>query len=257
MSMVQEIAESLQDAYASGRPIAPVRDRIADVASAYAVQQAQVEAWLRRGRRVVGRKIGLTAKVVQQQLGVDEPDFGTIVDDMVLPDGAIVSRGTVLQPRVEPEIAFVLARGLPARDVTAEEVVAATAYVCAAIEICGSRIAGWDIALTDTVADNASAGRIVLGNNHMRPVLSELPAIGVAVARNGLLAAEGTGEACLGNPATAVAWLAAALGKLGTRLEAGDIIMSGALSRMVAAEPGDRFVADFGRFGIVSVAFAP
>lgn len=257
MTIVEEIARSLQGAYANGRTIAPLRDRITDIATAYAIQEAQVAAWRAQGRRIVGRKIGLTAKVVQEQLGVNEPDFGTILDHMIVPDGGTIAAGAVLQPRVEAEVAFVLARDLDPASVTPDDVIAATDYICPAIEICGSRIANWDIKITDTVADNASAGMIVLGQHRLvRPTLAALPQIKAAVSHNGKVAAEGSGAACLGNPATAVAWLAEALGRLGTRLRAGDIVMSGALARMLPAEPGDKFVADFGDLGSVSVNFA-
>jgi 2-keto-4-pentenoate hydratase len=256
MSVVDEVTRSLQTAYATGHPIAPVRDRVSDVATAYAIQQAQVAAWLTQGRRIVGRKIGLTAKVVQKQLGVDEPDFGTILDHMVAPDRGQIAAGTILQPRVEAEIAFVLAKDLDPIRVSPDTVVAVTDYVCPAIEICGSRISGWDIKIADTIADNASAGMIVLGMRRTKAVLAELPGISVSVRQNGAVVAEGAGQACLGNPAIAVAWLAEALGRLGTQLRAGDIVMSGALARMIPGAAGDDFAADFGAFGSASIGFA-
>lgn len=237
-------------------PIAPVRERLNGVTEAYAVQQLTVRGWLANGRRIAGRKIGLTAKAVQQQLGVDEPDYGVIFADMVVPDGGEVAKGMVLQPRVEAEIAFVLKRDLSGSAVTPEDVIAATDYVCPALEICGSRIAEWNIKIEDTVADNASAGLIVLGESRSAADLSQLPQIGVRLSHNGSVAVEGCGEACLGNPAIAVAWLAQALARYGEGLQAGDIVMSGALARMLLASPGDTFDADFGAFGSVNVTFA-
>lgn len=255
MSVIEDAAQEIIAAY-GGQTIAPLRTRLSGVPDAYAVQQATVRTWLAKGRRIAGRKIGLTAKAVQQQLGVDEPDFGTLFADMIVADGGSIAANAVLQPRVEAEIAFVLGSDLKGTDISPEDVIAATAYVCPALEICGSRIAGWDIKIEDTVADNASAGMIVLGPNGGQPKMSELPAIEMRLSHNGAIAVEGRGEACLGNPAIAVAWLAQALGRYGEGLKAGDIVMSGALARMLPAEPGDRFEADFGTFGSVAVNFA-
>jgi 2-keto-4-pentenoate hydratase len=255
MSVVTETCERILEAYTTGRPIAPVRDRIRSVADAYAVQQASVEVWLARGRAVVGHKIGLTSKAVQEQLGVDEPDFGILFADMILGDGAVVEAGRVLQPRVEGELAFVLKGDLRGEQLSADDVVQATDYVCPALEICGSRIAGWDIRITDTISDNASAGMVVLGERRIKPSLDQLADISMTMRHNGSIAAEGRGSACLGNPAVAVAWLAQMLTRLGGGLRAGDVVMSGALAKMVAAEPGSSFVADFGSLGTVGVQF--
>lgn len=254
MSDIEGISSAILNAYV-GDTIAPVRDRLASAEEAYAVQQATVKAWLGDGRRLVGRKIGLTSKAVQQQLGVDEPDYGVIFADMVLPDASLIAPHAIKQPRVEAELAFVLSRDLPTSGVTPEAVMAATDYISPALEICGSRIAGWDIKIRDTVADNASAGMVVLGGPRLNLTLDELPDVAVQLAHNGAVVVEGRGEACLGNPAVAVAWLAEALGRYGEQLKAGDIVMSGALGRMVAAVPGDHFKASFGQFGAVSVSF--
>ncbi|MBN9080980.1 MAG: hypothetical protein BGP04_22135 [Rhizobiales bacterium 62-17] len=255
MSVIENTARDLIAAYDQA-PIAPVREQLNGVAEAYAVQQKTVRDWLAGGRRIAGRKIGLTAKAVQQQLGVDEPDFGTIFADMVVPHGGEVAKGTVQQPRIEAEIAFVLKRDLSGAQVTAEDVIAATDYVCPALEICGSRIADWNIKIEDTVADNASAGLIVLGEQRSAADLAQLPQVAMQLAHNGTVAVEGRGEACLGNPAIAVAWLAQALARYGEGLKAGDIVMSGALARMLPASPGDVFEGDFGAFGSVKVSFA-
>jgi 2-keto-4-pentenoate hydratase len=255
MSVVTETSERILEAYETGKPIAPVRDRIGDVSAAYAVQQASVEVWLARGRTIAGRKIGLTSKAVQAQLGVDEPDFGVLFADMILDDGAAVADGKVLQPRIEGELAFVLNSDLQGERLSAEDVIRATDYVCPAIEICGSRIAAWDIRIADTISDNASAGLVVLGKTRVRPVLDELARVAMSLRHGGVVAAEGRGEACLGNPALAVAWLGEMLTRFGGGLRAGDVVMSGAFAKMVAAEPGSSFVADFRELGTVSVQF--
>jgi 2-keto-4-pentenoate hydratase len=255
MSVVTETCERILEAYETGKPIAPVRDRIRDVSDAYAVQQASIDVWLARGRTIAGHKIGLTSKAVQAQLGVDEPDFGILFGDMVLADGADVMLGQVLQPRIEGELAFVLKTDLKGERLSAQDAVRATEYVCPAIEICGSRIAAWDIRITDTISDNASAGLVVLGTTRVKPVLDELADVSMSLRHNGALAAEGRGEACLGNPALAVAWLGEMLTSLGGGLRAGDVVMSGAIAKMVAAEPGSSFVADFRGLGTVRVQF--
>lgn len=252
------IAERILAAYANGRPIAPVRGEIQGVAAAYEIQRRTVQSWLARGRRLTGHKIGLTSQAVQAQLGVSEPDFGALFADMVLRDGAVVAQGRVLQPRIEGEIAFVLKSALvPDRNgrITPQSVIDATEYVTPAIEICGSRITNWDIRIEDTIADNASSGLIVLSDRRNTPALAALEHVAMTVRENDAAAAQGTGAACLGNPAIAVAWLGEALARFGTKLRAGDIIMSGALAKMLPAGSGSRFTADFGDFGSVSVAF--
>jgi 2-keto-4-pentenoate hydratase len=258
MTSASAIADRILLAYSSGQPIAPVRAEMKGVQAAYEVQRATVQSWIRQGRRLAGHKIGLTSKAVQAQLGVNEPDFGELFADMVLRDGATVAPGRVLQPRIEGEIAFVLKNDLvPDSDgrIKPPSVIAATDYVTPAIEICGSRIADWDIRIEDTIADNASSGLIVLSDKCHLPRLDALERVTMKVRCNGETAAEGNGAACLGNPAIAVAWLGEALARFGTRLRAGDIIMSGALAKMVPASPGSRFTADFGDFGSVSVLF--
>lgn len=258
MTDTEQIAQRILAAYASGNPIQPIRSEVKGVAAAYAIQREVVQRWLRQGRTLAGHKIGLTSKAVQDQLGVAEPDFGELFGDMVLRDGATVAPGRVLQPRIEGEIAFVLKTDLEADAsgrVSPEAVIAATDYVTPAIEICGSRIANWDIKIEDTIADNASSGLIVLSGQRNAPSLAALRSVRMRLRHNDEPALEGSGEACLGNPAIAVAWLAEALAGFGTKLRAGDIVMSGALAKMLPAAQGSRFVADFGDFGKVSVEF--
>ena len=174
---------------------------------------------------------------------------------MILENGAHIGPRAVLQPRVEPEVAFVLKTDLFGENLTADQVVTATDYVVPAVEVCGSRIKAWDIRFEDTVADNASSGLVVLGGQKWKPALAELANLQVQVRLNGSVNAEGRGVACMGNPANAVAWLAGALTRLGDRLRAGDVVMSGAMAKMVAAEVGSSFDADFGAFGSVSLYF--
>ncbi len=250
-----EIANRILEAYKSGVPIAPVRTEVSGLAAAYAVQRATFDAWLKAGRKPAGHKIGLTSNAVQEQLGVHEPDYGALFGDMILENGAHIGPRAVLQPRVEPEVAFVLKTDLAGENLTADQVIAATDYVVPAVEVCGSRIKGWDIRFEDTVADNASSGLVVLGIRKSKPALAELADLQVQVRVNGSVNAEGRGVACLGNPANAVAWLAGALTRQGDRLRAGDVVMSGAMAKMVAAEVGSSFDADFGAFGSVSLHF--
>jgi 2-keto-4-pentenoate hydratase len=174
----------------------------------------------------------------------------------ILEDGAEIPRGKVLQPRVEGELAFVLNSDLRGERLSVEDVINATDFISPAIEICGSRIAGWDIRIADTISDNASSGLVVLGKARMKPVLDELPRIPLAMRRGADAVADGRGEACLGNPAIAVAWLGETLTRLSGGFRAGDVIMSGALCKMTPAAPGDAFVADFGDLGSVRVQFA-
>lgn len=250
-----EIANRILRAYETGEPIAPVRGEVSGLAAAYAVQRATFDAWVKAGRRPAGHKIGLTSKAVQDQLGVNEPDYGTLFGDMILESGAQIAPRAVLQPRVEPEVAFVLKADLEGRDVTAEDVIAATDYVVPAVEVCGSRIRGWDIRFEDTIADNASSGLVVLGTTRHKPVHDHLAEIAVQVRSGKTICAEGKGAACLGNPANAVAWLAVALTGHGQRLHAGDVVMSGAMAKMVPAEQGRDFTVDFGAFGAVALGF--
>lgn len=256
MSLTTEIGQQILQAYETGVPIEPVRSKISGVPAAYSVQSETVRIWLARGRKVAGHKIGLTSKAIQAQLGVDEPDFGTLFNDMVRKDGAEIKFGSILQPRIEGELAFVLKSDLRGSKITPEAVMEATDYVTPAVEICGSRIARWDIRIEDTIADNASAGLVVLGNSRSKLPLEQLAQVHMKLRHNGAPSVEGRGEACLGNPAIAVAWLAEAMTRFGNGLRAGDVVMSGAFAKMIPAEPGSKFEADFGDLGSVSLHFS-
>ncbi len=251
-------ATDLLEAYHSGKPVAPLRDRLipaGDVDAAYAVQRAQVETWLTAGRRPVGAKIGLTAPAVQRAFGVYQPDFGVLFADMAVPDGAEISFADLIQPRVEAEVAFVLGRDLPDEQATVADVLRATDFLLPAIEVVDSRIAGWDISIVDTVADNASSGRYVLGTTPRRVADVDLRLCGAVLEQAGEPVSVGAGAACLGNPLHAVAWLAGTLAAAGNPLRAGDLVLSGALGPMVAVTPGASYEARISGLGSVRATF--
>lgn len=255
---IEQAAALLREAEESGRPCAPIRSLLAegDLAMAYAVQDANVRLAQAAGRRIVGRKIGLTAKSVQRQLGVDQPDYGVLFADMAVADGEPVAVGRVLQPKAEAEVALVLDRDLPHPDTTVAEVLSATAYALPAIEIVGSRIAGWDIGILDTIADNASSGAFVLGATPRRLEGLDLRLCGMALFRRGEPVSIGAGAACLGHPLNAAAWLARTMAAGGRPLAAGDIVLTGALGPMVAVKPGDVLEARINGLGSVIASFA-
>jgi len=247
----------LAEARATGRPCAPVRDLLApdDIAGAYAIQTAWVAEQVANGARIVGRKIGLTNPSVQAQLGVDQPDFGTLLDTMICLANEPIDIVRLLQPKIEAEIAFVLAHDLTGAVIGPDEVATATAYVVPALEIVDSRIAGWDISIVDTVADNASSGLFTLGDTR-RPV-TDVDLIGCAMTMwsGDEVVSTGTGAMCLGNPLAAVAWLATTARGYGRPLRAGDVVLSGALGPMVPVAPGDRFRAEITGLGSVEALF--
>lgn len=241
MSHIKDAATRLAQARKSGMPCAPVRDLIGATShdDAYAVQERYVAAELAGGARIVGRKIGLTSRAVQQNLGVDQPDFGVLFDHMIYGTAEPVDLAAFLQPRVEGEIAFVLNRDLDSPTTTVTEVLSATEYLLPAIEVVDSRIAGWDIRITDTIADNASSGAVVLGTTPYSLRGLDLMEIGMVIDHKGEPVSVGAGSACLGSPANAVTWLAREVARRGNPLKAGEIILSGALGPMVGvSEPG-------------------
>jgi 2-keto-4-pentenoate hydratase len=258
--VVTKLAERLRACYASGEPIPPIRDELpeGDVDTAYRVQEVNTEHWLTAGRRLVGRKIGLTSASVQRQLGVDRPDFGMLFADMAVDDGATVPVARLLQPRVEAEIAFVLGQDLTVPQPTIVDVLGAVEYALAAIEIVDSRIADWRIGIVDTVADNASSGMFVLGGTprSLHDPDLDLRLAGMVMEHDGEPVVFGAGAACLGNPLNALRWLAATMAEVGRPLGAGDVVLSGALGPMLPATPGDRFEARVSGLGGVRVGFA-
>ncbi len=253
----QDLALRLRDAYTQG-VVAPLRDGLdpVDVAGAYAVQEINTRFWAEQGRRIVGRKAGLTAKAVQVQLGVDQPDFGVLFDDMCVADGGILATGSCIQPKAEAEIAFVLGADLPSADTTPEQVAAAVATVHAAIEIVDSRIADWKITFADTVADNGSSAFFVLADEGKPLPGLDLWSAGMVMQINGETVSLGVGAAALGHPLNAAAWLARTLAERGEPLKAGDVLLAGALGPMVAINPGDRVEAFVGGIGSCSFTYA-
>jgi len=207
------------------------------------------------GRRPVGAKIGLTSRAVQENLGVYQPDFGVLLADMAVPDGAEVDLGRLLQPRVEAEIAFVLGADLDGEQVTTVDVVRAVDHLLPAIEIVDSRVANWDISIVDTVADNASSGQYVLGTSPRRLADVDLRLCGMVLEHAGQPVSVGAGAACLGNPLHAVAWLAGTMARAGNPLRAGDLVLSGALGPMVAVTPGAAYEARISGLGSVRTCF--
>ncbi len=253
---VVRAAERLAQAAASGTACAPVRDLISDVDAAYAVQRLTVQRAVAGGRRVVGRKIGLTSAAVQRQLGVDSPDFGALFADDVLATTESADLSRLIAPRVEAEIAFLLDRDLEHSDPTVAEVQRAIGAVAPAIEIVDSRIAGWDITLVDTIADNASGAATVLGQLRSFDRLDlDLRMAGMALEQAGEVVSVGAGAACLGHPLVAVTWLARELGRRGDGLRAGDLILSGALGPMVPVTAPSAFEARIDGLGTVRIAF--
>jgi 2-keto-4-pentenoate hydratase len=241
-----------------GRPCPPVRTLLpaGDIGAAYAVQAAWVASQVAAGDRVVGRKIGLTNPAVQAQLGVGQPDFGALLATMDCPPGRPIDAGRLLQPRIEAEVAFVLARDLDAPDIGPDDVLAATESVAAALEIVDSRVDGWDISIVDTVADNASSGLFTLGPGRRPPGGLDLAACPMSLRRGDDEVSAGSGAACLGHPAVAVAWLAVTARSYGQPLRAGEIVLSGALGPMAPVRAGDRFTAEIGGLGQVTAVFA-
>ena len=259
-AQLDRYAADLRVARDERRPIAPLTDTLPDltIADAYAIAQLGVDARLSAGACVTGHKIGLTAPAVQAQLGVSDPDYGTLLDMMEIVDGGEVDAGEFIAPRVELEIAFVLAEPLAGPGVSAEDVRRATGTIAPAIELVDSRISDWRIRLADTVADAASSAAYVLGAP-ARPLgpdgIADVADIAAELYRGGELIEQGHSSAVLSDPCASVAWLANALGRFGGSLEAGDVILSGACTRMVPVGPGDRFRGVLAGLGEVSVGF--
>jgi 2-keto-4-pentenoate hydratase len=252
-------ATRLADAARSGIPCEPIIDLLpgGTIDDGYLVQQRVLEI-TRAGQRRVGRKIGLTSRAVQQQMGVDTPDFGVLFAEMAVGDAEPIPSSALLQPRVEAEVAFVLGRDLPDRPVIASDVLRATDFVVAAIEIVDSRIRDWRISIVDTVADNASSGMFVLGGSprHLTDI-DDLRDSSMSLTCDGTELSSGAGAACLGHPVNAVVWLANAVAERGVPLRAGEVILSGALGPLVPVERGATYVASIDGLGSVRASFAP
>lgn len=225
---------------------------IAGLEAAYAVAEINTKAQLLAGRRIVGKKVGLTSKAVQQQLGVDQPDFGVLFDDMEFLSGQDIPMSRLIQPKVEAEVAFVMGRDLAGEAPSWAEFLACIAYVLPAIEIVDSVIADWKITLVDTVADNASSALFVLGDQPVSLGAISLGEVGMQMTKNSETVSTGTGAACLGHPLRAAYWLARTMAVRQQGLRTGEVILSGALGPMVPVVAGDNIHAQIGALGSVS-----
>lgn len=255
---VETVADRIFTACQNRTPCPPIRDLLTagGIDQAYAAQEINTRRWLDKGRRLVGRKIGLTSVAVQHQLGVDQPDYGMLFDDMYVPDGWDIERDRLIQPRVEAEIAFVLGRDLDHPHITVTDVIRATEFVLPAIEVVDSRIRDWKINILDTIADNASSGLYVLGGMPRRLDGLDLRAAEMTMDSAGTEVSSGNGAACLGDPISAVWWLARTMARVGRPLMAGDTVLSGALGPMAPVKWGEVIEARITGVGSVRAAFA-
>jgi 2-keto-4-pentenoate hydratase len=254
---IEESARALHGAERSRLPIAPLSETypwLTPVHS-YAIQSAWLELLRKEGAQVVGHKIGLTNKAMQEQLGVNEPDYGFILDTMVVPSGSTLPRNSFLLPRIEPEVAFWLGEDLQGPGVTAEQFLAATEGVSAALELVDSRIENWRIKLVDTIADNASSARLIVSQQRMSPHALDLAAEAVELFCDGERVGAGTGAAVLGHPATAAAWLVNKLAEFGVSLLKGQVVLPGAMCAAVSVVPGKTYRAVYTHLGEVSISF--
>lgn len=250
-------AELLRTAELDARAIPPLRDSFPgiDVVDAYEIQLRGIRRRLAGGASVYGHKVGLSSKAMQEMMGVDEPDYGHLLQDMVLSEDTPVDTSRYLLPRVEVEVGFLLGADLPGEGCTVEDVLRATEAVVPSIELIDSRIADWRIGLEDTIADNASSAGVVLGRERRKPDELDLTAIDAVLVKNGEQVAVGRSDAVLGNPAIAVAWLAQKVASFGVRLEAGHVVLPGSCTRAYDVVAGDTVTADFTGLGSVTLSF--
>lgn len=255
-TQIAEVAERLRHAQAERAPIAPLRDSFdLSIDDAYAVQNVNTEMFLSEGRHLCGRKIGVTSKAVQSQLGVHQPDYGMLFADMAVADGDEIPAGRLIQPRIEGEIAFVLGRDLDRPQLTLTDVMNAVDYALAAIEVVDSRIADWKIGITDTIADNASSGVYVLGSTPVLLHAFDHRMCGMVIEHRGEPVCTGAGLACLGNPLNACLWLAQKMVDVGRPLQAGDLVLSGALGPLTPITLGEVYELRINGLGSVRAAF--
>jgi 2-keto-4-pentenoate hydratase len=258
-ALLQQAADALWEAEASGVPTGPIRDVVGtatDIDTGYAVQQINTDRHVAAGRRISGRKIGVTSKAVQQQIGVDQPDFGTLFVDTECGDGVDIAASRLIQPKAEAEVALVLEHDLNRAPHGFAEIVRAVAFALPSIEVVDSRIIDWDIRIVDTVADNASCGLYVVGSKPVPLSAVDLRTIPMSMSVNGSEVSSGVGAACLGNPLHAARWLADTLCERGIPLCAGDVLMTGALGPMTVLATGHEVIATFGDLGTVTTRLA-
>jgi len=256
--MLHETAARLDQAEQSRMPLPPLSQEYPTLtpAQAYAIQSAWLDLKLARGARIIGRKIGLTSRAMQELLGVDQPDYGFLLDSMMVTSGGTLSRTDFLLPRIEPEIAFWLAKDLKGPGITVDAVLAATRGVSPALEFVDSRIAKWQIKLPDTIADNASSARVIVSEQIVPLDGLDLAAEAVTLTRNGVEVGSGNGAAVLGHPAEAVAWLANKLAEYDIAIMAGQLVLPGAMCAAATVAAGETYRAMFSTIGEVSVRFA-
>jgi 2-keto-4-pentenoate hydratase len=252
-----ELAADLAQAERSREPIAPLTSAYPDidVVDAYEIQLINIRQRVAEGARVLGHKVGLSSLAMQQMMGVDEPDYGHLLDEMQVFEDTPVKAGRYLYPRVEVEVGFILAADLPGAGCTEDDVLTGTEALAPSIELIDTRITDWKIALCDTIADNASSAGFVLGEARVSPRELDVKSIDAVLTRNGEVVAEGRSDAVLGNPVTAVAWLARKVESFGVRLRKGDIVLPGSCTRAIDARAGDNFVAEFAGLGSVRLSF--
>ena len=256
-SKIEKYGDELYDALINRKAVAPLTDREADITieDAYQIQQRMIQRRVEAGETIIGKKIGVTSKVVMDMLKVNQPDFGHLLSGMVYNEGQPISVSTMIAPKAEAEVAFILARDLEGPGVTAADVLRATDCVMPCFEIVDSRIKDWKIKIQDTVADNASCGVLVLGGVRKSPRKLDLALAGMVLAKNGDIISTSTGAAVQGSPVNAIAWLANTLGRLGIGLKAGEIILSGSQSPLVPVVAGDSLTCNVGGLGGTSVRF--
>jgi len=254
---IQQAADLLWDCLNQGKTCAPVRELIGtdDLGAAYAVQDINTQRKRARGESIVGVKIGLTSEAVQRQLGVDQPDYGVLTDAMHVSQELPVQWSELIQPKAEMEVGFILGKDLPSGQITMDVLKDAISAAVSSIEIVGSRVEKWDIRITDTIADNASASHFVIGDAVTDWSSLDLVNCKMEMMRAGEVVSQGCGSACMGNPLNAALWLAQTMAKLGTPLKKDYIILAGALGPMVPVNPGDSFTGNIEGLGSVSVSF--
>jgi len=254
---ITQLGDELYEALTACKTVSPLSSRGFDITieDAYHIQQRMLARRIEAGEQVIGKKIGVTSQAVMNMLGVHQPDFGYLLDGMVYNEGESIPMDTLIQPKAEGEIAFLLKKDLLGPGVTAADVLAATEGVMACFEIVDSRIQDWKIKIQDTVADNASCGVFVLGDKVIDPKSVDLSLCGMVLEKNGEIVVTGAGAATLASPVNAMVWLANTLGKLGIALKAGDVVLSGALGAMVPVKAGDSLRVTIGGIGGCSVRF--
>lgn len=254
---IQEAVQRIQKAIQTNQTCAPIRDIIGidPIGLAYQIQEEITRQRVEKGGRIVGRKIGLTSFAVQKQLGVDQPDYGTLFHDMEVLTGATIPWDQLMQPKAEAEIAFVLKEDINTDQLGIVDIIHAIDYALVSIEVVGSRIHNWDVKITDTIADNASASHFVLGHRPMKLFKLDLIECEMRMYKNNELVSQGRGKDCMGSPLNATLWLARQMAQLNQPLSKGDIILSGALGPMCNVEQGDTIRTEIGGLGMTEVTF--